>query len=592
VDYSLGLLLTGEIRMQIFGVLRQEFSSREENVMGRVTTILATVAAIVLILASAGICASSLSNIVMTPGSPASLVFSEHVEYSLDYETDEAEGVYIFVLPYTGGSPTPHWMVSGSVLRPEGTGSQSGYFTITADEATVDQVRIWMMDADQIDTLAEAIAFVEYSFSSNSITNIELSPATPAELEFNDHVDIAFDYATDEASGVQIFARPFSTVNSVAIIYDSDSSWANDFAVLLSDNGHTTTLIEMAEVSSASFALYDLILVDSRTSTTAEWGDSASVAKIQDSGKPVLGLGFGGTGLFEEMGLSINWSNAWTDIDSTSTSIASTYIHAVDPSSTLFSTPNVISVPSDSNIRIYDHSGHKGEYAPSLADSVVLLGREPTDANHYSLVNEGEKYWLWAFTASPGSMTQAGKDLFINFVAAIIGTGGATPNYAASGSPDYSTGSGSGTAYFTITSGEVTVNYIRFQMFSVSPSALLLEFFIPVSYDFASPSAADSPISDPTTPSSCILYQNYPNPFNPSTAIRYKMLKQGHVTISVYNTLGQDVATIVNEMKPVGTHTEFWNGTDAEGNSVPSGVYFYRIVTDDFVDARKMVLLK
>ena len=560
--------------------------------MGKVTTLLAAVTALVLIFAGTGTCASSLSNIVLTPSSPASLVFSEHVDYSLDYETDEAGGAYIFVLPYTDGSPTPHRMVSGSVLRPVGTGSQSGYFTVTSDTVTVDQVRFWMMDADQIDTLAEAIAIVEYSFSSNSITNIELSPTTPAELEFNQHVDIAFDYVTDEASGVYIFTRPFSTVNSVAIVYSSDSSWANDFAVLLSDNDHTTTLIEMADVSSTSFALFDLILVDSRTGATAEWGDSASVAKIQDSDKPVLGLGFGGTGLFEEMGLSINWSNAWTDVDSTSTSIASTYIHAVDPSSTLFSTPNVISVPSDSNVRIYDHSGHKGEHAPSLADSAVLLGREPTDADHYTLVREGEKYWLWGFTGSPGSMTEAGKDLFINFVAAIIGTGGATPNYAASGSPDYSTGSGSGTAYFTITSGEVTVNYIRFQMFGISPSTLLLEFFIPVSYDFVSPTAADSPIFDPTTPSSCILYQNYPNPFNPSTAIKYKMLKQGHVTISVYNTLGQEVSTIVNEMKPVGLHTEFWNGTDADGNPVPSGVYFYRIVTDDFVDARKMVLLK
>jgi hypothetical protein len=560
--------------------------------MGRVTTLLAVVTAFVLILVSTGTAANSLSNIVLTPTSPASLVFSEHVDYSLDYETDEAEGVYIFVLPYSDGSPTPHWMVSGSVLQPVGTGSQSSYFTVTSDTVTVDQVRFWMMDADQIDTLAEAVASVEYNFSANLITNIILSPTTPAELEFNQHVDVAFDYATEEASGVHIFTHPFSTVNSVAIIYDSDSSWANDFAVLLTDNGHTPTLIEMADVSSTSFALYDLILVDSRTGNTAEWGDSASVAKIQDSGNPVLGLGFGGTGLFEEMGLSINWSNAWTDVDSTSTSIASTYVHAVDPSSTLFSTPNVITVPSDSNIRIYEHSGHKGEHAPSLADSAVLIGREPNDADHYSLVREGERCWLWGFTGSPGSMTQAGKDLFINFVAAIIGTGVATPNYAASGSPDYSTGSGSGTAYFTISSGEITVNYIRFQMFSISPSTLLLEFFVPVSYDFASPSAADSPISDATTPSSCILYQNYPNPFNPSTEITYKMLKKGHVTISIYNTLGQEVSTIVNEMKPVGLHIESWNGTDADGNSVPSGVYFYRIVTNGLVDARKMVLLK
>jgi len=88
-------------------------------------------------------------------------------------------------------------------------------------------------------------------------------------------------------------------------------------------------------------------------------------------------------------------------------------------------------------------------------------------------------------------------------------------------------------------------------------------------------------------PEEFILEQNYPNPFNPVTSIQYAISSRQFVTLKVYDILGKDVATFVDEEKPVGTYEVNWNASN-----LPSGVYFYRLQTGDFVKTRKMILLK
>jgi predicted outer membrane repeat protein len=83
------------------------------------------------------------------------------------------------------------------------------------------------------------------------------------------------------------------------------------------------------------------------------------------------------------------------------------------------------------------------------------------------------------------------------------------------------------------------------------------------------------------------LYQNHPNPFNPSTKIKYQIPQLNLVTLKVYDVLGNEVATIVNEEKQAGTYEITWY---AEG--LPSGVYFYQLQADSFVETKKMILMK
>jgi hypothetical protein len=82
------------------------------------------------------------------------------------------------------------------------------------------------------------------------------------------------------------------------------------------------------------------------------------------------------------------------------------------------------------------------------------------------------------------------------------------------------------------------------------------------------------------------LSQNYPNPFNPSTTIPYEIPKSTFVSLKIYNTLGQLVATLVDAEKEAGYHQVQWSP------NVPSGVYFYRLHAGGFVDTRRMILLR
>ncbi len=90
-----------------------------------------------------------------------------------------------------------------------------------------------------------------------------------------------------------------------------------------------------------------------------------------------------------------------------------------------------------------------------------------------------------------------------------------------------------------------------------------------------------------TTPKEYTLKQNYPNPFNPTTRIVYSIPTQGFVNLTVYNTLGQEVATLVNNVVTAGQHTINFNATN-----LSSGIYFYRITAGNYVDVKKMNLLK
>lgn len=89
------------------------------------------------------------------------------------------------------------------------------------------------------------------------------------------------------------------------------------------------------------------------------------------------------------------------------------------------------------------------------------------------------------------------------------------------------------------------------------------------------------------TPNKFSLSQNYPNPFNPSTMIEYSVANTGLVQMNVYNLLGQEVATLVNEIQNAGSYNVTFNA-----KNLASGVYFYRIVSGDFSEVKRMVLVK
>lgn len=95
-----------------------------------------------------------------------------------------------------------------------------------------------------------------------------------------------------------------------------------------------------------------------------------------------------------------------------------------------------------------------------------------------------------------------------------------------------------------------------------------------------------------TLPTEYALNQNYPNPFNPSTEIAFALPNAGNVKLVVYNTLGQEVNTLVDTDMPAGNHTITWDGRNRDGSSAATGLYFYRLTANGFESSKKMMLIK
>jgi hypothetical protein len=93
-------------------------------------------------------------------------------------------------------------------------------------------------------------------------------------------------------------------------------------------------------------------------------------------------------------------------------------------------------------------------------------------------------------------------------------------------------------------------------------------------------------------PAKCSMSHNYPNPFNPTTTIEFNLPRRSNVSINIYNLLGQKVQQLADQQYSAGNYRVTWDGTTSERTQASTGVYFYRIETDDFAESKKMVLLK
>ncbi|MCI0562654.1 MAG: T9SS type A sorting domain-containing protein, partial [Nitrososphaera sp.] len=94
-------------------------------------------------------------------------------------------------------------------------------------------------------------------------------------------------------------------------------------------------------------------------------------------------------------------------------------------------------------------------------------------------------------------------------------------------------------------------------------------------------------------PASYELSQNFPNPFNPATTIRYGLPKAERVRVTIYNLLGEEVVTLVeDEPKEAGYHAAIWAGRNQHAQPVASGIYLYRLRAGSFMMTKKMVLVQ
>ena len=99
-------------------------------------------------------------------------------------------------------------------------------------------------------------------------------------------------------------------------------------------------------------------------------------------------------------------------------------------------------------------------------------------------------------------------------------------------------------------------------------------------------------VVEPQTPISYTLYSNFPNPFNPTTQIRFDVPNSNRIKLNIFNMLGQKIKIFNMQNVPAGSHTIVWDSTDEFGEKVAAGVYLYQLETEEFVETKKMILLK
>lgn len=162
--------------------------------------------------------------------------------------------------------------------------------------------------------------------------------------------------------------------------------------------------------------------------------------------------------------------------------------------------------------------------------------------------------------------------------------------------------------HYYIVERDETEEFLNPQSFETETSYFLIsdydseeDYFYRVSaVDNAGNSSGHSPIMDATAlsnknlviPKGYSLQQNYPNPFNPVTTLKYSLVKESLVEITIYDLMGNVITNLIKQNQIAGYKSVQWNAMDNQGRQVPAGVYLYSIIAGDFTQTKKMVLLK
>ena len=201
----------------------------------------------------------------------------------------------------------------------------------------------------------------------------------------------------------------------VAYIYSGDPGTANDFKSFLQSQGFVVKLIPQADIGATNFDYYKAILIGHETGNAYDWGDSggSQANQVASSGKPIMGLGYGGSSFFSKLGLSIGWGDGWVG--------SGTDVTVVNPSYPFWNSPHNVSIPASQTISLYNNStGFVAIYQPSPPMGIETIALQSGDANHYMLIMQTSQFFLWGFEGAPSAMTGKGQRVFINMLSSLI----------------------------------------------------------------------------------------------------------------------------------------------------------------------------
>jgi len=194
----------------------------------------------------------------------------------------------------------------------------------------------------------------------------------------------------------------------VVYLHWHDQPKAESFQSFLGAHGCSVTLIRSDLMAEPSLDDYDVILIGADTQNPAAWPDEQSVSTLTETGKPIIGLGYGGYEFFGKLGLAIGYPHG---ASGTFDSVA-----VVDPNSALFDTPYPVAVPEDGILQLYTSVvNHALIYLWPAPETVTMPVSTVGNAAYLPLAAE-QGHLFWGFMGSPEQMTETGKRIFLNAV--------------------------------------------------------------------------------------------------------------------------------------------------------------------------------
>jgi hypothetical protein len=184
---------------------------------------------------------------------------------------------------------------------------------------------------------------------------------------------------------------------------------------MLQSNGYQVDVIPNDAVPITDFSAYQAILIGPDTGSQDIWGDAQGqqADKLIASGLPIVGLGEGGYAFFGRANLNIGYDHG--------TIVQGTDVEAIDPTNPIWTTPNPVTVPANRILSLYTNARPEAVInAETPGTDIFPIGRLPGQATQYSLIRQGDKYFLWGFSAGPRDMTATGQQVFLNLLDGLL----------------------------------------------------------------------------------------------------------------------------------------------------------------------------
>ena len=551
-----------------------------------------------LALLPAAAFANYLGDVSLEHGTAAYLGYGEQVEVSFSFKVDDAQGGRIMVLPYTHGSPTPAFSWQGSILYlGEGTGER--WFSVSSGAGAVDQIFVGLYSEDWTELKLEMYIPVDYHFGDNGVFNIGFSHLEHSFLPWDTDLTVTFDYVTDEADGVLIWARPYRngalcpgySASGSPLYGPPSGSGDSEFHFPGQDSDMDEIRIVMKNADQTETLLDFFVPLD------MHWREHGVMNMRPDWSAP--------QSFAWPQHLVVEFDYQTSDPNGARVWIvgAKDGVFALDQ---YFQSSSLV-YGSGTTTRYLFFDGIAGEIDQFM---VIMTDDNQTVTYLEEFVPAGDYYWnehgFMNVTLEPGAPaildTEERVDVYCDYVTTDPdgvriynfpwSQGAVNPYWMMGGSPLWY-GTGTGNNFFSLSaSGEGSlVDQVGMDMRDADQTTIYLEFLVPA-WHFFGPSTVVTGVETEQPAAAVAMAPNYPNPFNPSTTLRFHLAYPAEVDLAIYDVRGRRIRELAVRTFGAGDHELVWDGRDGDGRAMPSGIYLARLMAADQRLTQKLVLVK